>query len=62
MGLSDRLNRITRPGPDGAVWLPAALTLSGVAVAALVVWHFVNPGQFALDDWARDRGRLALAA
>src|SRR4051794_36094925 len=61
-GLSDRLNRIARPGPDGApVWLPAALTLSGVAVAALVVWHFVNPTQFALDDWLAIAGALASA-
>jgi hypothetical protein len=61
-GLSDRLNRITRPGPNGApAWLPAALTLSGVAVAALVVWHFVNPAQFALDDWLAIAGALASA-
>jgi hypothetical protein len=62
-GLSDRLRRLTPAGADGApAWLPAALTLSGVAVAALVVWHFVNPAQFALDDWLAIVGGLASAA
>ena len=37
------------------------LTLSGVAVAALIVWHFVNPAQFALDDWLAIVGGLASA-
>jgi hypothetical protein len=54
---------MTPAGADGApAWLPAALTLSGVAVAALVVWHFVNPAQFALDDWLAIAGGLASAA
>ena len=61
-GLSDRLRRVTLSRADGApTWLPAALTLSGVAVAALVVWHFVNPAQFALDDWLAIVGGLASA-
>jgi hypothetical protein len=61
-GLSDRFRRLTPDEADGApAWLPAALTLSGVAVAALVVWHFVNPAQFALDEWLAIVGGLASA-